>query len=83
MNIVTKVINTIFLLFVFSSSLAAEVTASEELQYDSDKQVSIATPTDPNLKWQQYLSNEDIREGTNVRGERIFLIAYAEAIVGK
>ena len=68
MNIVTKVINTIFLLLVFSSSLAAEVTASEELQYDSDKQVSIATPTDPNLKWQQYLSNENIKEGTNVRG---------------
>ena len=81
MNIITKIINTILLLLIFSSSLA-EVTAFEELQYDSEEQVSIATPTDPNLLWQQYLSNENIKEGANVRGERIFLIAYAEAIVG-
>ena len=84
MNIIFKVINPIFLLFVFSSSLAATASTSEELQYDSDKQVSIATPTDPNLKWEQYKSNEDINEGPNVSDDgRIFLIAYAEAIVGK
>ena len=82
MNIVTKVINTIFLLLVFSSSLAAEVTASDELQYDSDKQASIAMPTDPYLMWEQYRLDEGLEEGKNVRGERFFLIAYAEAIVG-
>ena len=82
MKIVTKAINTIFLLLVFSSSLA-EVTAFEELQYDSDKQVSIVSPTDPSLKWQEYLSNGNIQEGTNSRNERIFLIAYGESIVGK
>jgi len=82
MNTISNAIKTIFLLTIFSSSFA-EVTAFEELQYDGDKQVSIVSPTDPSLKWQEYLSNSKIQEGTNSRNGRIFLIAYGESIVGK
>ena len=83
MNIIRSSIKILVVLLIFSSSSFAEVSAFEELQYDSDKQVSIVSPTDPSLKWQEYLSNGKIQEGTNSRNGRIFLIAYGESIVGK
>lgn len=82
MNTFIKLITTTLILLSFSySSLAFESVS--ELQYDSDNQTSIALPTDPYLKWQQYLSNGGIQEGTNSRNGRIFLIAYGQSKVGK
>ena len=75
MNIFTKLITTILVSLAFSSF--ADVSESEELQYDSEKQASIVTPTDPYLKWQKYLSEKGIREGANKRSDgSVFLIAY-------
>jgi hypothetical protein len=82
MNIFTKLITTILVSLAFSSF--ADVSESEELQYDSEKQASIVTPTDPYLKWQKYLSEKGIREGANKRSDgSVFLIAYGSAKVGK
>ena len=84
MNIIIKVINTIFLLFVFSSLLVATASASEELQYDSDEQVSIANKTIiPRLQWNAYKKMHDLKDGINPKNGRTFLIAYADQIVGK
>ena len=75
---------TVLISIFFVSSSFADVSESEELQYDSEKQVSIALPTDPGLKWQQYLSNSNIQEGTNYKKNgQIFLIASGHAEVGK
>ena len=83
---VKTVLASFFLVFFSSLSIASEdiqVTV-EELQYNSDKQESIASPTAPSLKWEQYLLNGNINVGTNIRDDgRIFLIAYGEQIVGK
>tara|TARA_Y100000389_G_C17440484_1_gene508274 strand:- start:605 stop:1951 length:1347 start_codon:yes stop_codon:yes gene_type:complete len=82
MNTFTKLITTILVSLAFSSF--ADVSESEELQYDSEKQASIVTPTDPYLKWQKYLSEKGIREGANNRSDgSVFLIAYGSKKVGK
>ena len=75
---------TVLISIFFVSSSFADVSESEELQYDSEKQASIVTPTDPYLKWQKYLSEKGIREGANNRSDgSVFLIAYGSKKVGK
>lgn len=86
MNIITKVISTILLLLVFSSSLANEDTqvTAEQLQYDSDKQESIVVSSiDPEDKWQDYLDKYGIQRGMNERNERTFFIAGYTQEVGE
>jgi hypothetical protein len=56
---------------------------SENLQYDSSKQVSVARPTDPNLLWEEYLAKNNLTEGVNTRNDRVFIIASGSSIVGK
>ena len=82
MNTFTKLLTAILVLLSFSSF--ADVSESEELQYDSDKQASIISPTDPQLKWQKYLSEKGIQEGANNRSDgTVFFIAYAANKVSK
>jgi len=82
MNIFTKLITTILISLSFSSF--ADVSDSEELQYDSENQASIITPTDPQLKWQKYLSEKGIQEGANNRPDgSVFFISYASNKVSK
>ena len=82
MNTFTKLITTILVSLSFSSF--ADISESEELQYDSEKQASIVSPTDPYLKWQKYLSEKGIREGANKRSDgSVFLIAYGANKVPK
>jgi len=80
-----KITSTILLSLLSLLSIANEhgFNVSDELQYNSDKQVSVAKPTDPNLLWEEYLSKNNLVEGTNTRNSRVFLIASGEAKVGK
>ena len=55
MKTITNIIKTILLLTIFSSSLAG-VDEVDSLQYDDENHVSIVSPTDPELKWQKYLT---------------------------
>ena len=82
MNTFIKLITTILISLSFSSF--ADVSDSEELQYDSENQASIISPTDPQLKWQKYLSENGIQEGANDRPDgRVFFISYASNKVSK
>ena len=84
MKITFKLTGLLSIFLVFSLSTFAAETDSDGLQYDSEKQVSIALPTDPGLKWQQYLSNSNIQEGTNYKKNgQIYLIASGQSTVGK
>jgi hypothetical protein len=83
MSTISNVIKTILLLTIFSSSFA-EVQEVDSLQYDNESHESIISPTDPDLKWQKYLLEKGIREGTNERPDgKVFLIAYGSSIVAK
>ena len=84
MKITFKLAGLLSIFLVFSLSTFAAEADSDGLKYDSEKQVSIALPTDPGLKWQQYLSNSNIQEGTNYKKNgQIYLIASGQSTVGK
>ncbi|MDB4409592.1 hypothetical protein N9235_02115 [Gammaproteobacteria bacterium] len=53
------------------------------LQQESERQVSVALPTDPNLRWAAYLKENGLVDGLNSRNGRKFFIAMGEARVGK
>ena len=83
MNKIFK-ITSIFVFLLLSSFSMANVETSDQLQYDDENHKSIASPTDPYLKWQKYLLEKGIQEGTNERSDgRFFLIAYGSKKVGK
>jgi len=74
------------LIFSLTSNFSWAETAgntAEALQQESEKQVSIALPTDPNLRWEAYLEENGLVEGVNTRGDKTFFIAMGEARVGK
>jgi len=81
MKVISITLKTIFLLTIFSSSLFAEENAFEEAQYDSELQILAVTPNPSNL-WDEYRKKSDIREGTNTKKGRVFLIGHGMAIVG-
>ena len=85
MKNIIKITSATLLSLLSLLSIANEhgFNVSDELQYNSDKQVSVAKPTDPNLLWEEYLSKNNLVEGANTRNSRVFLIASGEAIVGK
>lgn len=74
-----------FSLVAFNQAYAVQKTPDpgQALQQDSDKQLSIALPTDPNLRWEAYLESSGLVEGVNTRGDKTFFIARGEAQVGK
>jgi len=83
MKVIINTLKTIFLLTIFSSSLA-EVQEVDSLQYDNENHESIISPTDPDLKWEKYKLEKEIVEGTNERSDgRVFFIAYGSSIVAK
>ena len=83
MKVIINTLKTIFLLTIFSSSLA-EVQEVDSLQYDDENHVSIVSPTDPELKWQKYLLEKGIQEGANERSDgTVFFISYGASIVSK
>jgi hypothetical protein len=55
----------------------------QALQQESEKQISIALPTDPNLRWAAYLKENGLVDGLNSRNGKKYFIAMGEARVGK
>jgi len=66
-----------------AENVIGEETPPDTIQYDPGAQVSIASPTDPTLSWEYYLEKNNLVEGINQKGDRVFFIASGEAVVGK
>jgi len=80
-----KICLSIISFILISSSVQSQTSNStaESLQQDSTKQIAVAQPTDPNLRWQAYLDSSGLDEGVNEKNGRIFFIASGSSIVGQ
>lgn len=61
----------------------AELSAIEDMQQDPDAQVVSVLPSDPEVRWQQYLAANGWHEGPNGEGSDHFFIASGTVRVGR
>jgi hypothetical protein len=77
-------IGSLFLVAIHTTEGLTNPPDPESLQQDSDQQLSIVQPTDPNLKWDAYLSDHNLIEGVNTKSDgTMYFIAKGESYVGK
>jgi hypothetical protein len=61
----------------------AGLPAIEDVQQDPDRQVATVVPSDPEVRWQQYLAANRWQEGPNGHGANHFFIASGTVRVGR
>ena len=61
----------------------AELSVVEDMQQDPDTQVVSVMPSDPEVRWQQYLAANGWHEGPNGEGSDHFFIASGTVRVGR